>query len=66
MKTQTAEEYFRNNYSSSYDNNNNRICELTDCFDAMQSYANNHAIEFAEWLGKNKRLCKILKNSEKI
>ena len=38
MKTQTAEGYFRNNYSSTYDENNYRICDLSDCISAMEEY----------------------------
>ena len=41
-----SENYFRTNYSSTYDDNNQRICEVSDCCDAMENYA----IEFAKWL----------------
>lgn len=38
MKTQTAEEFFRNNYSSTYNENNYRVCDLSDCISAMNDF----------------------------
>jgi len=39
QKIPTAETYYRDNYSSWYDENNDRITHLSDAHDAMEEYA---------------------------
>ena len=43
-----SESFFRNNYSSTYDDNNDKICYAVDCYDAMDAFA----VSFSEWLIK--------------
>lgn len=44
-----SQSYFLNHYSSTYDDNNQRIIDANDCFYAMEDYA----VLFSEWLIKN-------------
>lgn len=43
-----SESFFRNNYSTHFDNNSDRACYAVDCYDAMDKFA----VAFSEWLIK--------------
>ncbi len=44
-----SQSYFLNNYTSTYDDNNQMIVDANDCFYAMEDFA----VLFSEWLIKN-------------
>ncbi len=47
---ENSESFFRNNFSTHFDNNNDTMCYAVDCYDAMNGFAKNIAIEFSKWL----------------
>lgn len=44
-----SENFFRNNYSTTFDNNNDRICYAVDCYDAIDDFS----VLFLKWVSEN-------------